>query len=217
MGASDVAAGRTASLPSGAEPCSAPWHPSDAFQMHFTTLGYRNTTGSMKGADWDFCVVVPQTKGDDRWLMKPFCGKFRITRSPAWPGRSSGRPICILKGRNCARGAVIAAHPPRKGITLRRNTIMVFADDAPMFNWGHPCRYLLYDAKTGEPYDEVADEFPPYLVNTPQSFVGFHLPVRVDGIETLWPIKPLLRCPYKFPAGQRYAILYGGIEQPAHQ
>ena len=111
---------------------------------------------------------------------------------------------------------MIAAHPPRKGITLRRNTIMVFADDAPTFNWGHPCRYLLYDAKTGEPYDEVADEFPPYLVNTPSSFVGFHLPVRIDGIETLWPIKPQLRCPYKFPAGQRYAILFSGVSNNRH-
>src|SRR5690349_8222078 len=87
------------------------------------------------------------------------------------------------------QGRVIAAHEPRKGIRLRRNTIMVFADNAPMFNWSHPCRYLLYDAKTGEQYDEVHDEFPPYLVNTPKSFVGFHLPVRIDGIEQLWPIR----------------------------
>ena len=114
------------------------------------------------------------------------------------------------------QGRVIAAHEPRKGIRLRRNTIMVFADDAPMFNWSHPCRYLLYDAKTGEPYDEVHDEFPPYLVNTPKSFVGFHLPVRIDGIEQLWPIRPPLRCPYKFPTGQRYAILYSGASNNRH-
>lgn len=114
------------------------------------------------------------------------------------------------------QGRVIAAHEPRKGIRLRRNTIMVFADDAPMFNWSHPCRYLLYDAKTGEQYDEVHDEFPPYLVNTPKSFVGFHLPVRIDGIEQLWPIRPPLRCPYKFPTGQRYAILYSGASNNRH-
>src|SRR5271166_2131691 len=100
-------------------------------------------------------------------------------------------------------GSLIAAHPPRKGITLKRNSIMVFADDAPMFNWSHPCRYLLYDAKSGERYDEVPEEFPPYLVNTPPSFVGFHLPVRIDLDEKLWSIRPPLRCPYKFPAGER--------------
>ena len=142
--------------------------------------------------------------------MKPSCRTVQdhaVTRL-AWSKLRSTN--LHIEREELREGAVIAAHPPRKGITLRRNTIMVFADDAPTFNWGHPCRYLLYDAKTGEPYDEVADEFPPYLVNTPSSFVGFHLPVRIDGIETLWPIKPLLRCPYKFPAGQRYAILFRG-------
>ena len=115
-----------------------------------------------------------------------------------------------------SQGSVIAAHPPRKGITLKRNSIMVFADDAPMFNWSHPCRYLLYDAKSGEPYDEVPEEFPPYLVNTPPSFVGFHLPMRIDLDEKLWPIRPPLRCPYKFPAGERYAILFSGASNNPH-
>src|SRR5262249_45995572 len=113
-------------------------------------------------------------------------------------------------------GTTIAAHPPRKGFRLKRNSIMVFADDAPMFNWSHPCRYLLYDATTGEQYDEVAEEFPPYLVNTPEAFVGFHLPVRLDIGDQLWPIKPPLCCPFKFPKGERYAILYSGASNNRH-
>jgi len=114
------------------------------------------------------------------------------------------------------RGALLAAHPPRAGFKLKRNSIVVFADDAPAFNWSHPCRYLLYDAKTGEPYEEVHDEFPPYLTKVPESYVPFHQPVRLDPGEILWPIKPLLRCPLRFPAGERYAILYSGASNNRH-
>jgi hypothetical protein len=113
-------------------------------------------------------------------------------------------------------GTVLAAHPPRNGFKLKKNSIMVFADDAPTFNWSHPCRYLLYDAKTGEQYDEVNEEFPPYLVKTPPAFVGFHLPVRLDISEQLWPVKPYLVCPYKFPKGERYAILFAGASNNRH-
>ena len=29
------------------------------------------------------------------------------------------------------------------------NSVIVFADDEPLWNWGHPCRYLLHDPETG--------------------------------------------------------------------
>src|SRR5262245_19497538 len=114
------------------------------------------------------------------------------------------------------QGTVLAAVHPRKGIKLARNSIVVFADDAPQLNWSHPCRYLLYDARTGEPYDEIPDEFPPYLVNTPETFVSFHTPVHLDAGELLWPVRPLLCCPYKFPKGERYAILFSGASNNRH-
>jgi hypothetical protein len=113
-------------------------------------------------------------------------------------------------------GTQLAAHPPRQGFKLKRNTIMVFADDAPQFNWSHPCRYFLYDARTGEPYEEVQEEFPPWLTKVPDGFVAFHQPIRLDIVERIWPLKPLLRCPYKFPKGQRYAVLYSGASNNRH-
>jgi hypothetical protein len=113
-------------------------------------------------------------------------------------------------------GTVVADYPWREGIKLKRNTIMVFVDDAPTFNWSHPCRYLLYDAKTGEHYDEVPHEFPPYLIKTPETFVPFHQPVRFDIPERFWPLKPILGCPLKFPKGERYAILYSGASNNRH-
>jgi hypothetical protein len=111
-------------------------------------------------------------------------------------------------------GAVIRAH--RQEIPVKGDTMMVFADDAPQFNWSHPCRYLLYSAKTGQPYQEVNAEFPPYLTAVPDDFVPFHEPVRLDIGERLWPIKPYLKCPFKFPKGQRYAVLYSGASNNRH-
>ena len=85
-------------------------------------------------------------------------------------------------------GSVIRAH--RQEIPVKGDTIMVFADDAPQFNWSHPCRYLLYSARTGEPYQEVNAEFPPYLTKVPDGLVAFHQPIRLDIVERFWPIKP---------------------------
>ncbi len=34
---------------------------------------------------------------------------------------------------------------------------MVFADDAPQYNWAHPCRYLLHDAQSGEFYGTMTN------------------------------------------------------------
>jgi hypothetical protein len=62
-------------------------------------------------------------------------------------------------------------------IPINRESIMIFADDAPLYNWAHPCRYLLYDAKSGEFYDEVKASFPPYLVKSPETFKAFYRPV----------------------------------------
>src|SRR5215216_5292206 len=91
-------------------------------------------------------------------------------------------------------GSRICAH--RQEIPVKGDTIMVFADDAPQFNWSHPCRYLLYSAKTGEPYQQVNAEFPPYLTEVPEEFVPFHQPVRLDVVDRFWPVRPYLRCPF---------------------
>ena len=50
---------------------------------------------------------------------------------------------------------------PQKDIKITRKTALVFADLAPEYNWGHPCKHIFYDAKTGERYKEEDAEFPP--------------------------------------------------------
>jgi hypothetical protein len=111
-------------------------------------------------------------------------------------------------------GSAILAY--RQEIPLRRDTVMVFADDAPQFNWSHPCRYLLYDARTNEAYDEVPAQFPPYMTQVPNDFEPFHMPVRLDVPDIHWPIWQLPRWPVRFPKGQRYAVLYSGASNNRH-
>jgi hypothetical protein len=111
------------------------------------------------------------------------------------------------------RGTDLRAYQQR--IPVRQNTVMVFADDAPLLNWGHACRYILYDAETAQPYDEVQAQFPPYLTNVPESFQLFHEPVPRLA-ERLWYIRPWLRCPIRVPRGQRYAVLFSGSSNNRH-
>lgn len=112
------------------------------------------------------------------------------------------------------KGTEIRAYKQR--IPLERDTVMVFADDAPLFNWAHPCRYMLFDAQSAEKYHEVSAQFPPYLINTPQNFQAFHEPVTLISQKRLWALRPELRCPIRFPLGDRYAVLFSGASNNRH-
>lgn len=112
------------------------------------------------------------------------------------------------------KGVEVLAYKQR--IPVERDTILVFADDAPLFNWGHPCRYLLYDARSGEKHAEVSAQFPPYMINTPENFKPFHQPVSFIPQKGLWVQRPPLTCPIRFPVGERYAILFAGAANNRH-
>lgn len=120
-----------------------------------------------------------------------------------------------IESRVLKRGNSIQAYNQR--IPLERDTIMVFADDAPRYNWAHPCRYLLHDAENGEFYREVKAQFPPYMtVDVPKTFEMFHQPVRIPDTELYYPILPPLRCPVRWPRGERYAVLFSGGSNNRH-
>jgi len=120
-----------------------------------------------------------------------------------------------IESRVLKRGKSIRAYKQR--IKLERDSIMVFADDAPRYNWAHPCRYLLHDAETGEMYKEVHAQFPPYMrSNKRRSFEVFHEPVRIAEAELYYPIRPKLRCPLRWTKGQRYAVLFSGASNNRH-
>ncbi len=121
------------------------------------------------------------------------------------------------------RGHVIEAGHQK--IILNRKTIMVFADDAPLYNWAHPCRYLLYDVNDGSLYDEVKATFPPNLVQTVETFKIFHQPTSFVQQDT-FRIHPELRKDWAsrlgdrfrfYPAqGKRYAVLFSGASNNRH-
>src|SRR6266542_7041473 len=62
-------------------------------------------------------------------------------------------------------GAVYRAgeviQPRRADIVVPRDSVIVFADDEPTKNWGHRCRYLFHDPKTGELIQELPALLPP--------------------------------------------------------
>jgi len=39
---------------------------------------------------------------------------------------------------------------PRQPLAIERDCYVAFVDAQPDANWGHPCRYLLIDVRTGE-------------------------------------------------------------------
>jgi hypothetical protein len=119
-----------------------------------------------------------------------------------------------IETRVLKRGERVLAY--KQPIKIETETIMVFADDAPRYNWAHPCRYLLHDAKTGELYREVKAQFPPYMAEVPNTFLPFHEPVRIPKEELLWPIWPPFRCPFRWIRGRRYAILFSGASNNRH-
>jgi len=107
--------------------------------------------------------------------------------------------------------------PPRQKIRARKPSILVFADDDPLANFGHPCRYLLYDAKTGEHYEGRPAQFPPWVKAPPATLQAFHEPIRfIDSRYFPYYPWPPFRCPIIRPKGRRYAILYAGMTNKRH-
>ncbi len=105
---------------------------------------------------------------------------------------------------------------PRQKVISSRPTIMTFADDAPMYNWAHPCRYLFHDAETGELYNEVQAQFPPYILDkeVPKTFKAFHTPVAfAEPKYYKLTFSPIWRF---FYTGNRYAILFSGMSNNRH-
>jgi hypothetical protein len=105
--------------------------------------------------------------------------------------------------------------PEFQKITADRSSILVFADDDPMANFSHACRYLLYDAKTGEFYREMAAKFPPFSATRPSTLKAFHEPVKFAD-SAHFAVKPVFRGPIIVPDGERFAVLFSGMSNRRH-
>jgi Peptidase C13 family len=106
--------------------------------------------------------------------------------------------------------------PRRQKIMARRPSILVFADDDPMANFAHACRYLLYDAESHELDRIVPAAFPPFVKAPPRTLEPFHQPVQFVKDPGLYrPTLPIFPC-IRQAIGTRHAILYAGMTNKRH-
>jgi Peptidase C13 family len=112
------------------------------------------------------------------------------------------------------KGTVLG--PEFQHIVVDKPSLLVFADDNPLANFGHDCRYILYDSTNGKLQREIPARFPPYVKAPPPTLKAFHEPVRVQPNPDIYRVRPFLRCPILIPDGERYAILYSGMSNMRH-
>ncbi len=122
--------------------------------------------------------------------------------------------LYVLEDVQPAQSEIKAGH---QRIPIKQPTAVVFVDDEPMANWSHDCRYLLHDADSGKLYQEVKAGFPPYLVNPPDTFKAFHIPVVAQNpLRKIWTRDLEVAFPWRIRKGNRYAVLFSGASNNRH-
>jgi hypothetical protein len=113
-----------------------------------------------------------------------------------------------------AKGEVI--QPTRGGYIVGQPSVLVFADDAPRRNWGHPCRYLRHDPIGGQILQVIPAIVPP-VMNFGATFKSFHCPTAPTVARTAT-YDLVLSPPVQFAtqASDWYAILYSGASNNRH-
>ncbi len=114
------------------------------------------------------------------------------------------------------KGEVIG--PAFQKVAAPKPCVVVFADDEPTANFGHSCRYMLYESEKGGFMREMQVRFPPISdAKQPRTLKPFHEPVRlVENPNLFRPRYPIWRCPVIIPEGTRYAILLSGMSNKRH-
>ncbi len=151
------------------------------------------------------------------------------------PERSEGLPLDMIRSRAriyvAARGETetnLYIHdavyregevilPDSGDIVIPGDSVIVFADDEPLKNWGHACRYLLHDPTSGELTSVIEALLPPTL-DFGEQFVAFHTPVQhpPPGLTQQWPIIAFPEWIFFEPADRWHAILYAGASMNRH-
>jgi Peptidase C13 family len=111
------------------------------------------------------------------------------------------------------KGSVLG--PEFQGIRARQRCLLVFADDDPMANFGHGCRYRFYAEESQSFLYEVPARFPPYLYDQPETVRVFHEPVRLRSTRDGIPLKISTPSPPSV-SQERYAILFSGSSNRRH-
>lgn len=100
--------------------------------------------------------------------------------------------------------------PAFQRIAARQRCYVVFADDRPLANFGHECRYRFYDADTHAFLYEQSAHFPPYVDWVPSTYEAIHEPIPMPQSGQRVEL-PLANAPTDpAAAGERYALLFAG-------
>lgn len=107
--------------------------------------------------------------------------------------------------------------PAFQKIMAPRRSYLVFADENPRANFGHDCRYWLYDVSTRRLAMQARARFPPFRRGKLESLQLVHEPVHIVAPATKPPSMPLaVGHADPNPPRQRYAILFSGKSDRAH-
>jgi peptidase C13-like protein len=116
--------------------------------------------------------------------------------------------------------------PPYARVTVDRPSVLVFIDDVPIANFGHPCRYVFHDPRTGVPLRHVRTLFPPHPLRGLRTLEPLWTPIRrrerrVEPHPAVQRVRMAKRKKKKTAAktaggGRRFAILYAGDAEEVH-
>lgn len=98
---------------------------------------------------------------------------------------------------------------------IDRKTVLVFADDRPLNNWEHQCRYILVDASTLHIYSIMPGRLPPYFFSQHPGSYGI-LKKSVFFPQELPCASFQLSATHTRAPGNRYAILYSSRSDACH-
>ena len=101
-------------------------------------------------------------------------------------------------------------------INIEQESIMVFVDDDPLYNWGHPCRYFFYHKITGELIKEVDARFPPYMFQIPPTYYPFSKTITRSRYASYPDVYSLEQNNNMQPANNKYAVLFSGASEYCH-
>lgn len=126
-----------------------------------------------------------------------------------------------------ANGTLTVAGVTRN-LPTSTKTVHVYADLAPLHNWGHPVRHLFYDTGNGALVHSEYHQFPPDDFDAGKAYEPFHVPLvhqdpplanqeAVLGQRFFVPSLASIVGSLTFaPLGVRYAILFSGNSNNRH-
>jgi hypothetical protein len=88
----------------------------------------------------------------------------------------------FLDRRVYEKGEVLG--PKIQKITVKQPSLLVFADDQPLANFAHPCRYLLYDPEKGSLRARSRQDFRRFRTSRLRRSTFFMSPFVFSRIQT---------------------------------